>query len=430
MRAGRKIVYGSLLMLITPLLTLFQVLQSNDRYYIKWMLIVFATIYASTFDIEGIGDGSRHWQNVYDYYIGLSFPQFWSDLSDIVLFRTNADVNEDVYIHLLSYFTGSVLGLPGLFFTFVGFIYGYFFAGSMTKIFRHFPSWRRHFPFFIISIYFIAIFNLQSLNLVRYSTGFWVLFYATLQYHDTRRIKYLLLLFTAPLFHVGYFALALPVWVVMFLPIRRYWIMVFYFASFSFSIVTPQFAVSQLEKLEVGQEKVRGYYVEEKASIEDRIEREAESRWYRVYKRSGIMQLAVVGIAVVFLLNGDYLNRMNSLESLLFSAGLASKVLSNSTWFLFALSNRSGEIADLFILAAIVIYWQRHYAAGRALKMQPFLQLVLYAAVLFILPVFVYYLSNTIEYLSAYILFLPEIAWFNEELRITIRGLIGELLGI
>lgn len=430
MRAGRKIVYTGALMLISPVLGLILGLRSNDRQYLRWILVLFATVYASTFSIEGIGDGTRHWQPVYDYYGDLSFSQFTSDLSDILFFRTNSNVNEDVYIHLLSYFTGRMLGLPGLFFTFVGFIYGYFFAGSMVKVFHYFPSPRKHFPYFIIAVYFIAILNLQSMNTVRTWTGFWVLFYATLQHHDTKRLKYLILLFTAPLFHLGYFVMALPVWAVIFLPLKKYWIMVVYLASFSFSIITPQFAVSQLQKLEVGQDKVDGYYVEEKASIDDRIQGYSDKRWYLQYQKSGIMGWAVVGIALVFILNGDYLKRMDSLESLLFSAGLASKVLSNTTWFLFALSNRSGEISDLFLLAAVILYWQRHYTAGCEINLHPLLRPVLYTSVLLIVPGFFYYLSNTIEYLSAYILFLPEIAWFSEDLRITIRGLISELLGI
>jgi hypothetical protein len=268
------------------------------------------------------------------------------------------------------------------------------------------------------------------MNTVRTWTGFWVLFYASIKYLETRRFKYFLLVFTAPLFHLGYFVMALPIWAVLFLPLKRYWILLVYLASFAFSFITPEFVTSRLQLLEVGVEKVDAYSVEERATVESRIATYGKSAWYKIYEKSGIVEWAIVGIVVIFLINGDYINRMNHLEGLLFSAGLASKVLSNSTWFLFALNNRSGVIADLFILAAIVIYWQRHYEQGEKINLYPLLRPLLYAAVLIIIPVFVYYLSNTMEYLSAYILFLPEIAWFSEDLRITIRGLIGELLGI
>ena len=417
-------------MLISPILALVQGLRSNNEYYMRWVITLFATVYASTFSIEGIGDGTRHWSRVYSYYVDLSFTQFWSDLLDVLFFRTNMYVNEDAYIHVLSYFVGSFLSMPGLFFVFVGFIYGYFFAGSMVKIFRCFPSAIKHFPYFIIAVYFIAILNLQSMNTVRTWTGFWVMFYAVLQYHETRRLKYALLVFTGPLFHLGYFIMALPIWAVLFLPLKRYWIMVAYLASFFFSFVSPQSLVNQLQVFEVGQEKVQGYYVEERATVEGRIEQFGGGRWYRVYKKSGIIEWAVVGIVLVFIINGDYLRRMLGLEALLFSTGLACKILSNTTWFIYAVSNRSEVMANLFVLAAIAVYWQRHYLMGEKINLHPALRPVLYIATLFIVPGFFYYLSNTIEYLSVYIFFMPELAWFNEDIRITIRGFIGELIGI
>src|SRR5690554_814064 len=219
LQVRKRLLGGLFLMLLSPALTLIQVLRRRqNKTYLKWMLIFFATFYASTFKIEGIGDGTWHWQNVYAYYVDLTFTRFVSDLGDIILFRSNEYVNEDVYIHILSYFVGGVLGAPGLFFTFVGFIYGYFFASAMVKIFDKFPSPRRHFGFFVLAVYFIAILNLQSMNTVRTWTGFWILLYATLQYHDTRRIKYLLLLFIPPLIHIGYFLMAIPVWVAIFVP--------------------------------------------------------------------------------------------------------------------------------------------------------------------------------------------------------------------
>ena len=419
-------------MLISPILALVQGLRSKDQRYQRWVLTLFATIYASTFSLKGIGDGTRHWQRVYDYYTDLSFSQFWSDLIGIILFRTNAFVNDDVYIHLLSYFVGGVLGAPGLFFVFVGFVYGYFFAGSMVKIFRCFPSFFQHFPYFIIAVYFIAILNLQSMNTVRTWTGFWVMFYGVLQYHETRRLKYFALIFAAPLIHIGYFIMALPIWAVVFLPLKRYWIMIVYVASFSFTFITPQFVMSSLQSLELeaGRAKAQDYYTETKETVAGRIEKFGGSRWYRVYKKSGILDWAVVGIVLVFLINGDYLRRMDSLESLLFSAGLASKVLSNSIWFIWAASNRSATIANLFVLAAITVYWQRNYLAGKAIDLYVLLKPVLYTAILFIITGFFFYLSNTLEYLSAYIFFLPELAWTNEDIKITIRELLGILLGI
>src|SRR6056297_211960 len=360
---ARHIVLTSVIMLITPLFALIYSMRGRKgKTFKRWVLTIFAGIYASTFNIESIGDGSRHWQNVYDYYVELSFSQWLSDFWDIVTFTSNDFVNEDLYIHFLSYFTGEIISAPGLFFVFVGLIYGYFFSGAILKIFDTFPNWQRHTGMFILACYFIAILNLQSMNTVRTWTGFWVLLYGVLQYYDTRRWKYLILVFIPPLIHVGYYAMALPIWAVLFLPIKRYWLVVLFGPSFSTTLINPKAAISNLEQTEVGQEKVQGYYTEEKLGIEDRISAYSEKRWYLAYNKSGLLSWALVGIALVFIINGDYLKRMQGLEATLFGMGLLSKVLSNSTWFLFALSNRSGTISTLFILAGILIFWQRRYA--------------------------------------------------------------------
>lgn len=411
-------------MLITPILTLVQVLRSRDRFYVRWMLTIFATIYGSTFNITGIGDGTRHWERVYDYYVDLSFLQFISNTGDILLLRSNVDLKGDLYIHVISYFTGGFLGQPGLFFVFVGFIYGYFFAGSMVKVFDVFPSFKKHFPFFILSIYFIAILNLQSMNTVRTWTGFWILFYAVISYYKSKKLKYLFLLFVPPLIHVGFFVMVLPAWLIVFIGLKKQFAIAIYALSFITSIITPQVVINQLSQLKIGQEKVESYSVIDKEVVNPF----ASGRWYLQYKKSGTLEWLVVAIAIIFILNGSYLKDMNLLENKLFSIGLLSKALSNISWFLYALSNRTDVIASLFILAAIIIYWQRKYLQGGSIKMGLFSRITLNTCALLISPVFFYYLSNFIEYLSIYVFVLPAIAWVDESVRITVREVLGYFL--
>jgi len=70
------IVLTSVIMLITPLLALIYSMRGRKgKTYKRWMLTIFAGIYASTFNISRIGDGDGHCRNVYDYHVGLSFSQ-------------------------------------------------------------------------------------------------------------------------------------------------------------------------------------------------------------------------------------------------------------------------------------------------------------------------------------------------------------------
>ncbi|MBV6653133.1 MAG: EpsG family protein [Mameliella sp.] len=435
MRASlTKKLFGSfLLMLLSPVSTLISTLSKRQsKHYLKWIIIFFSTFYASTFNIEGIGDGTVHWLNVYDYYVDLSFYQFTSGLKDILLFQPNGYTNDDVYIHILSYFVGNVLGAPDLFFAFVGFIYGYFFASSIVKLFDMFPSPRKNFTLFILAVYFITILNLQSMNTVRTWTGFWILFYATLQYHDTRKLKYILLLFFPPLVHIGYFIMAIPVWVAIFLPLRKTWMIVIYTFSFVGTLFSPQAIVQNLEKSNnVGKSKVKSYYIEEKRDIEDVLDAMGGDTWYLRYKLIGIADWAVVILTTIFIINGDYFFKMNDRESLLFSGGLLVKATSNSTWFLYALTNRTATISVLFILGGILLYWQRNHLLGRSIRIKTFMKPFYSLSILLIIPEFFYYASLFLHYTSFFIAVFPFIAWIGgDSINITLRELIGNLLGV
>lgn len=404
--------------------------NSGSKFHKKWIITFFCVFFASTFNKNTIGDGIRHWAAVEDYYVGLSFEQFFSDLVDIVTFKTNLDVNEDVYIHVISYLTGSILGFPGLFFTVVGFIYGYFFSSSILKVFDVFPSWRRHTTVFILAVYFILILNIQSMNTVRTWTGFWIMFYGVLQYLDAKKLKYLILAFSAPLFHFGYFIMALPVWLGLLTRIPKIVVVGIYTISFTTNFFSLELVEKQLAQFEVGQEKTDAYAVEEKAGIDDRVKALDGKRWYLTYKKSGIVQWAIVGIVAVLLLNGDYFRKMNNPESILFTIGLLEKAFSNTTWFLFAVSNRSDVIASHFILASLLLYWQRIHQNGFALKLKPYLNPPWYIACILILLVYFFYASNILEYTSVFTLISPYMVWFDQSMAITLRGLIGYLLGI
>lgn len=433
MKETRTIVYNTGVALASPLISLFIALRTGNKKIIRWTITLFATLFASTFTMQSqLGDGVRHWENVYAYYVDLSLAQFFFDLFDIVFFISNPNVNEDVYIHVISYLSGGILGMPGLFFVIVGLVYGYFFAGSMVRLFDTFPSIKSHFPIFILALYFILLLNLQSMNTVRTWTGFWILFYGVISYYQTGNKKYILLILLPPLVHLGYFIMVLPAWAIIFINSNKKVITTLFFLSFSASLVTPQAVTDQLSQFEVGEEKIRGYYVEEQTGVLEQIQSQlaADSRWYLNYKRAGVADLALYGIAILFIANGTYISRMNYIESNLFSIGLLTKALSNSTWFLFAVSNRSNTIAMLFILAGLYLYWQRQIKFNKKFKFDHYTKLILNMLTIPILLVFFFHASNIIEYTSIFTLFTPFIVWISEDVRYSIREILGMPFGL
>ena len=426
-----RLYYSIVLMLISPFLTLFAALREGNRRLIRWVLVLFTVVYGSTWGIEGrLGDGYRHWMRVYDYYVGLSFGEFLSGARDVLLFNSNPLINEDLYIHVISYVLGGVLNLPGLFFVVVALVYGYFFAGSMVKVFEVFPTYRKSIVFFGIAIVFIMYLDIQSMNTVRTWTGFWILFYACISYYQSGKSRYLWLMFLPPLFHIGFFIMAIPAWIVAFLGRRKTAFAALFFLSFITTIIQPDVAFQELERFEVGEDKIRAYHVEDQSTYVEGMEFAGESRWYQQYHHSPIIGLAVSAIAALFIISGRYFRDMNYLESSLFSIGILTMALSNSTWFLFAVQSRSETIAILFILAAVLIYWQRHYQSQKKINFSFAEKAVLYSAFLTFIPYYFYIAANTIEYLSVYMIIFPFFPWFSDDAVMTVREAIGYLIGL
>jgi len=424
----QKYVYSIILMIITPLMTLIYALRQQSIEYKRWMIVFFTTIYGSTWGGHAIGDGIRHWANVYNYYVELSFLQFLADLADILTFVSHSQAKDDVYIHVISYLVGGVLGLPGLFFVVVAFIYGYFFAGSMVKTFKIFPTYKRSLVFLCLAITFIMMLNIQSMNTVRTWTGFWILYYGCISYYQTGKIKYLWLLIIPPFVHVGFFMLAIPTWLVVFVGIRKTLFASLFFMSFVTTIIDPEWVLAQIGGFEVGQDKIRGYYVEETSTMEETMEDNQDNRWYLTYRRLGIWSYGISVLAALFIVSGRYFTKMNRLEMSMFSIGILTQAFSNSTWFLYAVSNRSGIIAYHFILAAILIYWQREYLKQGKIRFSLAERLIVGLVVLALLPWFIYVLSTLLEYTSVYMLFWPFNAWLSYDARMSIREAIGFFL--
>src|SRR5690606_15025660 len=133
-------------------------------------------------------------------------------------------------------------------------------------------------------------------------------------------------------------------------------------------------------------------------------------------------------LTIIFIWNGIFFVSMTETESQMFAIGISCKVLSNITWFLTALSNRSGTISVLFILASILLFWQRKFTFSKKFKLSKGSTFLIWIVTILVLPVFVYYLAKTAEYLSIYIFAFPFISWVDKEVKFTIRELLEFIL--
>lgn len=397
--------------MIAPWALLVAAWKSSSQRERHWLLTFFVTLYGASmtiaYDPLGAGpDGVRHLLRVYTHYVGLGFGQFVEELGLILTLRPPASTDDDVFIHVVSYVSGGLLGEPRFFFPIVAFTYGFFFTGSMLEVFKHIKSRPRGYIFVAFALLFVLIKNIEGVNTVRTWTGMWILVYACLRYYSTKQLRYVVLMFVPPLIHVAYLVLALPAWLVLLIGNKKKVFALIFVASSFTTFVNPGSIAEVLSESELGAAKVQGYYIEE---ARDTTRGEGQRVWSWL-AQIGLQKWALNILIYTLLLKQVYFVAMNRRQSSLFSIGLLTLALSNSTWYLFAVSNRSWIIGAVFILAAYLSALQNPENRSRLPRSDPLYKAGLNISLLLFLPYFLYNLSTLLDFPSVYLIGLPFLA--------------------
>ena len=376
----KKIVHSIYLMLLFPALTLILGLKDRSFRYRRFLLILFITFFGSTIIYNEGHDAFVHRQNVIEHYQDLGFSQFLYELQAILNFAPIFGTNDDVYIHVLSYFVGSILKMPQLFFVFVAFIYAYFFSGSVLKVLQIIPQTKLSFIFYAFAVIFLAQKNLEGINTVRTWTGLWVLFYAAYSYFETKKFKYLFLMLLPPFIHIAYFVMAVPAWIVAIFGNKFKWVYLgIFFISFFYEI-NQNVAMENLAQTDVGESKSKGYYVDSEDASD--MAQYDSATWYRQLQKLGVQKYALYLVVFVLILGGVYFREMTMIESQLFSIGILTLALSNFSNFLSALAARSSLIGSVFILAALILLIKRGYFSNENTRLKGMYHIVFYISIL------------------------------------------------
>jgi len=408
--------------MIAPWVLLVAAWKSASHRERHWLLTFFVTIYGASitiaYDPLGAGpDGVRHLLRVYTHYVDLGLDEFLSELWLILTLRPPETTNDDVYIHVLSYFTGGLLGEPRFFFPIVAFVYGYFFTGSMLEVFKQYKLRPSGYIFAAFALLFILVKNIEGVNTVRTWTGLWILVYACLRYYSTKQLRYLVLMFVPPLVHVGYLAIALPAWLVLLLGNKKKLYALLFVASSFTTFVNPGSVADVLSQSELGAQKVGGYYIEE---AHDTTRREGQRVWAWA-ENFGLQKWALNILIYTLLLKGVYFVAMTRYQRTLFSIGLLTLALSNSTWYFYALSNRSWVVGAVFILAAFVMALQNPECRARIRQSDPIYKAGLHTSLLLFIPYFLFNLSILIDHPSVFIIALPFLAVVAPESNMSLK---------
>jgi len=422
-----------------PVLLLLAAWRTNSRRYCHWLLTAFVTMYGATisirYDPSGEGaDGVRHLLLVYQHYVGMPFSQFLGDLWSVLTFQSASDPGiRDAYKHIVSYLVGGVLGQPQLFFTVVAAVYGYFFSGSLLEIFKH-VQWRRlNYVVFGFAVLLLLLKNIEGVNTVRTWTGLWVLVYACLRYYDTGKSRYIVLMLVPPFIHFAYWIMVLPAIAVLLFGNRPLLYGALFVASSSTTFLEPQVVTQALSEVELGARSVSGYYRESQAAAQEVFSASLEqgNRWYRAAQKAGLQKWGVNVLIYTLLASGIYLARMSYRQKTLFSIGLLTLTLSNATWYIFALSNRSWIIGSIFILAAFILA-RTDPKVGPAIvsRAPPYYKWGTHLSLMLLFPYFLFNLSILLDFPSVFMFVAPFIVWVEPDMNMSIKYVLQVLLGL
>lgn len=405
-------------------------LRSRSRQYIGWTVFLFVVIYGSLIHPSHVGDGEVHFLNLHAHYLNLDFDQFWDELIGILSFSPTKSTNDDPYLHILSYLIGTIFNVPKLFFFGVALVFGYFYSRAIV-ILLSYVKWNSKFNKFYFA-FFLVFFLLwqgpSDMQSVRTSTALWVLVYAIVSYHQTKKRKYLFLALLPPIVHVGYFALAIPFWVVLFSGYRNPKV---YFIIFMVSVLATniinQTAVNDLvsETSSVGASKTKAYTRDDKdvKYLKKTAEIESDSRFYKNYKSKKIHYTVLTGLIIYMFL---FLRKrgFGQIENTLFSYGLAGASFANFLSFNYAINNRDWQIAGVFILALFVRFLSNYNLRKIPLSFLK-VKLPLFIFCLAFVPYLMYLSSAILQNTSAYVIFMPVVMLIDFDMGIGIRAFIG-----
>lgn len=416
--------------LFLPVLLLVDLTRRKTEKEQRFLIWLFFVVFGFTFFFTPGIDAIRHQANVEYRFSIMTFGQFLEDLWRMLTFRVAQYGARDVYNHIISYVFGNVLGLPRLYIPFVAAFYGYFYAGSVVLILRHLKLNRLNYVLAAFVLLFLFVQGIQGIQTVRTWTGLWVLVYACLKYYETRRLRYLILMFTPPLFHFGYWLMAIPAWIVLVYGSRPllYSSLV---AISSFTAFLPsQPFVGVVERTERGADSLQWYHREQQVDQLAAFQSgRGQTNWYNAYRRAGLQRWAPTVLVITLFMSGIYSRRMTFYQRRIFSIGVLTLAFSNLTWFIYAVHNRTLTIASVFILAGFLMARFDPKTAPHFRGLPPYYQWGLHLSLLLWFPLLLFLLSITFDRLSLFAFFAPFLVVLDPELNISVKEFLNFLLG-
>lgn len=417
--------------IISPIRSLVYGIQSSNYQTKRIAIIIFSIFYGLTLPITEKSDGYRHLMMVYDEYLDMSLYRFLDDIYKILSFRVSSS-SDDLYKHFISFFAGRILMMPKTFFLWVSLIYGYFYSGVLLEVFKGFSIKGQKLKIFMLLFAALMILykNFDGIQTVRTWTAMWVLIYAFIKYKKTKRFKYVLLLLVPPFIHFGFFAMAIPLYMVLLVGNRLIMYSTIFILSSFLNSVNLDSISDRFSTFELINVKIKQYGEEEKVVGDDRLDafqkkggREISRSWYKVLQVKGYMKW-FVSIFVYCLIFAGVGRHMSYLSKSLYCAGLATLSGVNLFFFITAASNRMEIIGLILMSSAMVMELIRNSAIIQLIENSALKRMMLIVGFLIIIPKIIFLLSFSLSQMSFFTLMCPLVPILTDNVNISLIDVI------
>jgi hypothetical protein len=424
--------YLFLLFFASPLLGLINLFKvKEEKVLVSFGTLFFGLLGSAFVYIKGT-DGNSHLMNARRFYADMSLGDFFTKAYEVLTF-SSTEGSTDLYLHIISFLSTSILQSPSLIHVFSGMVLGYFFTKSVLLVLKNNLQTKKKYILLGFIALFLLIKSIGALNSIRMWTGMWVLFYGSYSYAIKKEVKYLYVIGFAILVHFSYFIILIPV-VISYLMQKKKILLtsiyaISFFTTLGFSVFQAYLPQSDLL------EKKQKYNVidsKEKAKLfattaEEAKEANANLNFYKASGETNYYNYSIVGLTFLLLL--FYLPRkMDASFNFLISLGIGLYTFANLVSFSPSLQGRAKTIAATFILAA-AIHLQltiKNYHISQKNK-----RFMNYGFVFFLIsaiPMFLFQISEIMFNFSFFLLLFPQISWLLGDQDYSIRSIIGLLI--
>ena len=342
----------------------------------KFIIVLFFGIYGMTMIIGEDKDAHVHLKFFEESYVDKDFKTFIGETKNILLLKpgeNDGKTNVDPYLHLISFVVAIFTSNSRFLFVVVSLIYGFFYVRGVSKVYELVKG-KWNFTLFILFFAFVFWKSLEGINSIRNWTAMWIFFNGAFSYFKTKKIKYVFLVFMAPMVHFAYALIAFPFFIMLIFKNRPVIYGSILLASFAYTAIDATFVNDLMHLTDLGTQKIG--YIKEGSSTDYLLERDTESFHAKYYLVAG--KLFISTLFYYMLLTYGYFKKKNHtiLSQSLASMAILLIALSNLATFSTVVNARVFLNAGLYVLAYLILTYSANLKLGINLKNYVFNSLI------------------------------------------------------